>query len=120
MLRYCKIHLLFIFFIDVPVRPPQDYLTVLISDLNCEVAIIAHFMLPEFLPPDVSPTQLFSGQSGSLSSQKTGSKERCRVIDQLVTDSRSLIDKRMLFILDVYGHNGCEEMIINKAYLIDQ
>ena len=92
----------------------------LIADLNYNVAIVAHFLVPECLPSDVTLMQLLNGQSDGSSPDGRSGEDRINIIDHLVSASKSLLEKRMLFTMDVYCHSGCEEIMINRAYLIDR
>ena len=47
---------------------PQDYLTLMIAGLNYDVAIIAHFILPECIPDGITLAQLLCGHTQSSSS----------------------------------------------------
>ena len=110
----------FILFLDIPTRPPEDYLTFMISGLNYDVAIFAHFLLPKTLPQDVHLEEVLSGKAESYTSCGVAREERTQTINRIVLDSSALIDKRMMFVLDAYQHLGCEELIIKRAYLIDK
>jgi hypothetical protein len=73
------------------------------------------------LPPEVTMAQLLSGQSQTCNPAVTQSpEERRHIVEEILQTGLDFVNKRLLFVLDAYCHGSSEELIVNRAYVVDR